>query len=90
MAEATDVTEASLGELGEFGVHLGSRIEAELIGVTQPATHVREHLPVRTAFPEAKAVGRTEGHTPLGIGHGAGLLTPLGSWQQQVGVVGRF
>ena len=90
MAQTADVTEASSGQLCVFVVDLCSGVEVELLGVTQAASHLGEHLPVRSAFPVATPIGGAVGHPTLGVGHGSSLFTPLGCRQQQMGVMGRF
>ena len=90
MAETADVAEASMGQLCELVIDLRSGMEAELFGVAQAASHLGEHLPVRSAFTEATSVCRAIGDATFGVGHGPGFLAPLGCRQQQMGVVGRF
>ena len=60
------------------------------MGKAQAATHLGKDFPVGAGFAGGWAKGRTEGHHPLGVGHGAGFFAPLGGGQQQVGKLGGF
>ena len=86
MAETGEVAETAGGEGHEFGVHIGrGGCGGEEVPMAEAAAQFGEHLPVGPGLTRGWPEGRTEGDPPLGVGHRALLLTPLGRGQHQMG-----
>ena len=85
MTQATHVADAPGGERHQLGMDLRRRAIGELAAEAQPAAQFGEDRPIGPRLAGGLAKGRAEGDPPLGIGHHAALLAPLGRRQHQMG-----